>query len=63
MFEALRPGVPASAVAQAGNRETARIRDRVHFHDLFAYSVGIGFPPIWIKGGDFAIVRENHRPI
>lgn len=62
MFETMRAGIPASDVAAAGKAEVDRIRDRIHFHDFFAYSVGIGFPPTWLEGG-FGIVMNNHRPL
>ncbi len=49
-------------MAAAGKAEVDKIRDRIHFHDHFAYSVGIGFPPTWIEPG-FGILMNNHAPL
>ena len=62
MCAAIKAGVPASSVAAAGKAEVDKIRDRIHFHDHFAYSVGIGFPPTWLEG-DFGILMNNHSPL
>ena len=62
MCETMKAGVPASEVAAAGKAEVDKIRDRIHFHDHFAYSVGIGFPPTWLEG-KFGILMNNHEPL
>ena len=62
MCETMKAGVPASTVAAAGKAQIDRIRDRIHFHDHFAYSVGIGFPPTWLEPG-FGILMNNHEPL
>ena len=51
--ETIRPGIPASDVAAAGKKLLAPIRDKIAFHDLYAYPVGIGFPPNWIENPAF----------
>lgn len=63
MCETMRAGVPASSVAAAGKAEVDKIRDKIHFHDMFAYSVGIGFPPTWLENVGFSIVMDNDRPL
>ncbi|WP_026379776.1 M24 family metallopeptidase [Afifella pfennigii] len=63
MMEAMKPGATAAEVAMAGSNIVDRIRDRILFHDFYGYSVGIGFPPTWIVGGDMQITRSNHRPL
>jgi len=63
MFDAMRPGVRANDVASAGKAEVDKIRDRIHFHDVFAYSVGIGFPPTWLEDTGFGILMSNDRPL
>lgn len=59
----MKPGVPASAVAEAGRTVVDRIKDIIHFHYYFAYSVGIAFPPTWLESEEFGIKLDNHRPL
>ncbi len=40
-----------------------RIKDIIHFHYYFAYSVGIAFPPTWLESEAFGIKLDNHRPL
>ncbi|WP_158629320.1 M24 family metallopeptidase [Roseitalea porphyridii] len=63
MMQAMKPGVRACEVAEAGARIVDRIRDDILFHDFYGYSVGIGFPPTWIAGGSMQITRDNTRPL
>lgn len=63
MMQAMKPGVAACEVAEAGARVVDRIRDGILFHDFYGYSVGIGFPPTWIVGGTMQITRDNPRPL
>jgi Xaa-Pro dipeptidase len=62
MCDTMKAGVPASTVAAAGKAEVDKVRDMVHFHDHYAYSVGIGFPPTWLESG-FGILMNNHEPL
>lgn len=61
--ETIRPGIPASDVAAAGKKVLAPIRDKIAFHDLYAYPVGIGFPPNWIENPAFYLSADNHDPL
>ena len=63
MLDAVRPGVLASDIAAIGAEQIAPIRDRVLFHEVYGYPVGIGFPPTWGEESGFAIVVNNHRPL
>ncbi len=63
MCAQMRPGVPASTVAEAGRAVVDTIKDIIHFHYLFAYSVGIAFPPTWLESAEFAVVLTNHAPL
>jgi Xaa-Pro dipeptidase len=63
MCAAMRPGVSASTVAEAGRAVVDRLKDIVHFHYFFAYSVGIAFPPTWLESAEFAILLSNHQPL
>ena len=62
MCKTMKAGIAASSVAAAGKAEVDKIRDRVHFHDHYAYSVGIGFPPTWLEPG-FGILTNNHEAL
>jgi Xaa-Pro dipeptidase len=63
MCAVMGPDVPASTVAEAGRAVVDTIKDIIHFHYFFAYSVGIAFPPTWLESSEFAILLENHRPL
>ncbi len=63
MCSTMKAGVSASEVAAAGKAEVDKIRDQIHFHDHFAYSVGIGFPPTWLEAGGCNILMNNHQPL
>ena len=63
MCAAMRPGVPASDVAEAGRAVVDRINDTIHFHYYFAYSVGIAFPPTWLESAEFGILLNNPKPL
>jgi len=54
-----KPGVPASAVALAGKAALEPIADRVHFHDMYGYMVGIGYPPSWYETLSFELEAGN----
>ena len=59
----IRPGIPASDVAAAGRKVLAPIRDKIAFHDLYAYPVGIAFPPNWIENPAFYLSADNENPL
>ena len=61
LIETIRPGIPASDVAAAGRKVLAPIRDRIAFHDLYAYPVGIAFPPNWIENPAFYLSADNPK--
>lgn len=63
MCAAIKPGVPASLVAEAGRAVVDTIKDQIHFHYVFAYSVGIAFPPTWLESAEFGILLDNHKPL
>ncbi len=63
MLDAVRPGVLASEVASVAEAKIAPIRDRILFHEVYGYPVGIGFPPTWGEESGFAIVVNNNRPL
>ena len=63
MLDAVRPGVLASDVAAIAEKQIAPVRDRILFHEVYGYPVGIGFPPTWGEESGFAIVINNHRPL
>ena len=63
MCAMMKPGVPASHVAEAGRAVVDTIKDQIHFHYYFAYSVGIAFPPTWLESAEFGILLNNHKPL
>ena len=63
LVETIKPGVLGSDVAAAGKKVLAPIRDRIAFHDLYAYPVGISFPPNWIENPAFYLSADNHNPL
>jgi Xaa-Pro dipeptidase len=63
MCKMMRPGVRASDVAEAGREIVDQIKDIIHFHYYFAYSVGIAFPPTWLESEEFGIKLTNDRPL
>lgn len=63
IIETIKPGALGSDVAAAGRVALAPIRDKITFHDLYAYPVGIGFPPSWIENPAFYLSADNHSPL
>ena len=57
------PGIPACDVAIAAREVLMPIRDKIAFHDLYAYPVGIGFPPNWIENPAFYLSVHNQARI
>jgi Xaa-Pro dipeptidase len=58
-----RPDVPANQVARAGMAKLEPVSHRVHFHNLFGYSVGIGFPPSVFEPLGFELSLQNDGPL
>lgn len=63
LLATIRPGIPASDVAAAGRKVLAPIRERIAFHDLYAYPVGVAFPPNWIENPSFYLSAANPNPL
>lgn len=63
MLEVIRPGVAACEVAQAAAGLIAPVRERILFHEVYGYPVGIGFPPTWAEESGFAIVLGERREL
>ena len=63
MLELAKPGVMASELATTAAKKIAPIREKLLFHEVYGYPVGIGFPPTWGEESGFAIVVNNHRPL
>ena len=59
IVDTIKPGIEASDVAAAGRKALQPIRDKIAFHDLYAYPVGIGFPPNWIENPAFYLSADN----
>ena len=59
----IKPGIAASDVAAAGRKALQPIREKIAFHDLYAYPVGIGFPPNWIENPAFYLSADNNNPL
>ena len=62
-MDTARPGVPAGTWRGRRRRRSSRSRDRTFFHDLYGYSVGIGFPPSWYETLGFELRVDNERPL
>jgi Xaa-Pro dipeptidase len=58
-----RAGVTAAEVSRAAAAELEPIRESLHFHGLYGYSVGIGFPPSWFETLGFDLRLDNERPL
>ncbi len=63
LIAAIKPGVLGSEIAAVGSHALAPIREKITFHDLFAYPVGIGFPPSWIENPSFYLSADNHNQL
>lgn len=63
LIDTIKPGILGCDVAAAGKKVLAPIRDKIAFHDLYAYPVGIGFPPNWIENPAFYLSADNHNPL
>jgi Xaa-Pro aminopeptidase len=47
MLAAMKPGVPAADVARLARTAWLPICEQLIWHGIYAYSVGIGYPPDW----------------
>ena len=63
IIETIGPGIPANEIAEAGKLALKPIRNKIAFHDLYAYPVGIGFPPNWIENPEFYLSANNSNQI
>ena len=63
IIDTIVPGIPACDVAIAAREVLTPIRDKIAFHDLYAYPVGIGFPPNWILNPAFYLSVHNQARI
>lgn len=63
VIEAMGPGASAHQVADAGQRALAPIESRIFFHYVWAYPVGVGFPPSWLEESEFFIQSKNVREL
>lgn len=63
IVENARPGVRACDVAARARAAMRTIEERVQFHYIFGYSVGISFPPHWLEGSNFHIRATNPEPL
>lgn len=59
VLETAGPGVPAREVARAGAAALAEVASEVHFHDVYGYMVGIGYPPSWFETLGFELQANN----
>ena len=63
VLDAVQPGALASDIAKTAETMIAPVRNRILFHEVYGYPVGIGFPPTWGEESGFGIVVNNHRPL
>lgn len=63
MIAEMKAGAVISEVANAGRKALAPILDKITFHHLYGYPVGIGFAPNWIENPDFYMSLVNHAPL
>ena len=63
VIEAIRPGVTGSAVAERGHAVVEPILESAFYHEIYGYSVGLGFPPSWVEESSFTLTAGNPREI
>ena len=59
----MKDGVEIPSLAAAGTEVLAPIRDKIIFHDLFGYPIGVGFPPNWIENPAAYLSADNHTTL
>lgn len=63
VVDTMRPGMAAADVAQKGLDVVKDVLDRVSYHKIFGYPVGIGFPPSWVEESNFFLMLDNPREL
>jgi Xaa-Pro dipeptidase len=58
----LRPGVPARAIAAEATRAWADVLPGRVWHGIYAYSIGLSFPPKW-NDCPFGVTFDNEAPV
>ncbi len=53
LLEHMRPGVTMDAAAAAADRALAPAADRAFFSGVYAYTVGLQFPPSWVEASGY----------
>jgi len=59
MLQTLRAGVTCAEVAEQSSQRLAGLPDKLVWHGLFGYSVGLGFPPSWSDCTSIHIKRNS----
>ena len=59
ILKTAKPGVRAKDVALAGKAELAPIAGRIHFHEMYGYMVGLGYPASWYETLSFELEAGN----
>jgi Xaa-Pro dipeptidase len=59
----LRPGIPASLLANEVKNAVGALDERIFFHENFGYPVGVGQRTTWMDGAAFYLVAENPHPV
>lgn len=55
----MRPGIPASTVADAGAAVLPLADPEIGSHHTYGYSIGLGFPPSWADTPDYKIKKGD----
>jgi len=63
VVDAIRPGVAAADVARKGMEVVKDVLERVWYHQIFGYPVGLSFPPTWLEESNFWITLDNPREL
>jgi Xaa-Pro dipeptidase len=63
VIQTARPGITAAEVVRGAAAALGSGHDRMSFHGLYGYSVGIGFPPSWFETLGFELRADNERPL
>ena len=63
IIPAMKPGVPAREVAAVGHKVIEPLLERIIFHHVYAYPVGLSFAPAWLDCPHFLITAKNPGPL
>lgn len=72
VISSMKAGVTFDQVAAEGKNGIAQAGPSLVFHDTYAYSIGLGFPPTWadcpvnVRAGDLSVLQPGmvfHLPI